>query len=65
MRLARFTRGAASTTVPYKKEPVSDYNQNTSWVPQSSLLDSIGKRGGKALGIKEYAWKGIPTEMDS
>ena len=54
------TKGA--TTV--SREFVSDYNSNTYWVPQGSLLDSIGRKP-KALGIKEYAWRGIPMENDN
>ena len=62
MQLAKYTN--AGKTVPYKKEPVSDYNQSTFFAPQGSLLDSVGKRSN-ALGIKDYAWKGIPSETNS
>ena len=55
MQLMNITKGAST---------VSDYNSSTYWVPQGSLLDSIGRKP-KALGIKEYAWRGIPAENDS
>ena len=49
-------------TVTVKREAVNDYNY-ASWIPQSSLLDSMGRKT-KAAGIKDYAWKGMPSEVD-
>ena len=62
MQLMNLTKGG--DTVPYKREPVHDYSHSTFWVPQGSLLDQIGRKP-RAMGIKEHAWRGIPSEKDN
>ena len=62
MQLAKLAQGGA-VAFRQGQMPVSDYNCSSTWVRQGSLLDNIGRRS-KAEGIKEHAWKGMPSEDD-
>ena len=50
----------------FKREPLatgSDYYSQATILRQSSLLKSVG-RLNRPVGIKEYAWKGMPSDTD-
>ena len=61
LNVARFTQG------PHRKEPNMDSDYNCRWVQPSSLLGGQGRSSSqmsRAVGIKEFAWKGMPSDTD-